>query len=222
MVATTAQWDPDAGAIYTFITIDVARAWGLDGPPPEVVLKQLGGVVGATALAIGGQAHFAVGETVFVFLDVRPRDLTLLVAGLEQGKWTLSDTPARLAGPPRWQRHLDAPGAIGDSRAAADLEALARLAGTRVHAAGAQMVPPMAQPEASAIDVSAAVPAAGPIPARWHEADSDTPVYVDSQAGGHPQFAGGGLAQLSNAAALWNAAGSLRCCAHRDAAKCKF
>jgi len=33
---------------------------------------------------------------------------------------------------------------------------------------------------------------------------------VDSQSGGHPQFAGGGLTQLSNAAARWSAAGSLR------------
>ncbi len=210
VVAMTAQWDPDAGAIYTFVTIAVARAWGLDGPSPVVVLKQLGGVVGSTALAIGGQAQFAVGETVFALLDVRPRDLTLSVAGLEQGKWTLSELPTRMAGSPRWQRHLGGSGAVGDSRGAADLEALARLAGTRVQAAGAQLVPPMALPDAPAIDLSAAVPAAGPIPTRWHEADSGTPVYVDSETGGHPQIADGGLAQLSNAAALWNAAGSLR------------
>jgi hypothetical protein len=33
---------------------------------------------------------------------------------------------------------------------------------------------------------------------------------VDTQSGGHPQFAGGGLTQLARAAGLWNAAGSLR------------
>jgi len=44
------------------------------------------GVVGDTALVIGGQAHFDVGEEVLVFLDVRPRDRTFSVAELAQGK----------------------------------------------------------------------------------------------------------------------------------------
>jgi hypothetical protein len=35
-------------------------------------------------------------------------------------------------------------------------------------------------------------------------------VFVDTQSGGHPQFAGGGLTQLARAAGLWTAAGSLR------------
>ena len=47
-------------------------------------------------------------------------------------------------------------------------------------------------------------------PARWHEADTAQPVFVDTQSGGHPQFGGGGLDQLARAAAMWAAEGSLR------------
>ena len=217
VVAIASQWDVDAGAIYTFVTIAVARAWGLDGPPPVVVLKQLGGVVGATALQIGGQAHFAVGEGVLVFLDVRPRDHTLSVAGLEQGKWTLDTTSTRVPSSARWRRPADsATSASPTARASADLEALAALAGTRVRARGAVLIPTLDQASmAAAAAGPGRTPAPAPatstaIPGRWHEADAGTPVFVDTAAGGHPQFPGGGLSQLENAAALWSRAGSLR------------
>jgi hypothetical protein len=90
------------------------------------------------------------------------------------------------------------------------LEALAALAGT-VERAG---TPP---PPDSGVDSGlAGRMSAGPVflspatPARWHEADLAAPVFVDTQPGGHPQIADGGLSQLVNAAALWTAAGSLR------------
>ena len=90
VVAASAHWDDAAGTIYTFVTIDVVKSWGLPGAPPRVIVKQLGGIVGDTAFVVGGQARFEVGEDVLVFLDVRPRDNTLSVAGLEQGKWVLT------------------------------------------------------------------------------------------------------------------------------------
>ena len=76
--------------IYTYVTLDVAASWGLPGTPARIVVKQLGGVVNDIAFVVGGQARFEVGEEVMLFLDVRPRDRTLSVAGLESGKWTLT------------------------------------------------------------------------------------------------------------------------------------
>lgn len=211
VVATSAHWDPDADTIYTFVTIDVAASWGLDGSPARVVVKQLGGMVGGTAFVVGGQAQFTVGEDVLVFLDVRPRDNTLSVSGLEQGKWVLNGAPDVATSAVREMHGTDPAAVVArDYRSTTALQSLAALAGSRVRATAAVLEPAL----------PAAAPGGGhdaPLftllasqPARWHEADTATPVFVDTQAGGHPQFAGGGLTQLANAAAKWSAAGSLR------------
>jgi Matrixin len=213
VVAASAHWDDTAGTIYTFVTIDVVKSWGLTGPPPRVVIKQLGGIVGDTAFVVGGQARFEVGEDVLVFLDVRPRDHTLSVAGLEQGKWVLTGSADAATSATREIFGHDHATVVGrEFRSAVALDALASLAGSRVSAAGAVVQPEIPAAPAGGFDghAVAAYTLLSSTPARWHEADTATPVYVDTQLGGHPQFAGGGLTQLSNAAATWRAAGSLR------------
>lgn len=212
VVATSAHWDPDADTIYTFVTIDVSRAWGLDGPPARVVVKQLGGLVGGTAFVVGGQARFAVGEEVLVFLDVRPRDRTLSVAGLEHGKWVLTGAADPAAAAMREVRGTDPAVTVArDYRSTASLDVLAALAGSRVRATGAVLDPVVPAARAGdGRDVSLAFTTLSTTPARWHEGDSGASVFVDTQAGGHPQFAGGGLSQLANAAVKWSAVGSLR------------
>ncbi|MFN7979472.1 MAG: matrixin family metalloprotease [Vicinamibacterales bacterium] len=211
VVATSAHWDTDADTIYTFVTIDVAASWGLDGQPARVVVKQLGGLVGGTAFVVGGQALFTVGEDVLVFLDVRPRDNTLSVSGLEQGKWVLNGAPDVATSAVREMRAADPATVVArDYRSTTALQALAALAGSRVRATGAVLEPVMPAPAAGGGHDAPLYTLLATQPARWHEADTATPVFVDTQAGGHPQFAGGGLTQLANAAAKWSAAGSLR------------
>lgn len=210
VVAAVARWDAEADTIYTYVTIAVTESWGLEGAPASIVVKQLGGVVGSTALLIGGQAQFQVGEEVLVFLDVRPRDRTLSVAGLEQGKWTLAPSSAQTTLATR-EMHGHDPSVVvdRDQQSTPTLRALAALTGSRTTAAGAVLTPAVpAAPVSSRLGPSFTLLTSQP--ARWHEADTNTHVYVDSQAGGHPQFAGGGLQQLANALATWSAAGSLR------------
>ncbi len=206
-------WDPEVDGLYTYVTIDVLRSWGLEGSPTRVVVKQLGGVVGHTAFLVGGQARFEVGEEVLVFLDVRPRDRTLSVSGFEQGKWIMTGAADAVTAATRETRG-HAPGTVAsrDFRTAADLDALAALAGTRVSATGAVL-----QPDPGALAPDAGGGRAGPsftllnpsVPARWHQGDTGLAVYVDTETGGHPQFAGGGLTQLARAAAAWTGPGSL-------------
>lgn len=212
VVAITSRWDTEADAIYTYVTLDVVESWGLDHTPAQIVVKQLGGVVGGTALVIGGQAQFAIGEEVLVFLDVRPRDRTLSVAGLEQGKWTFADATDPAAATREMRGHDPAVVVSRDRRTTASLRSLAALAGTRASAAGAVVAPavPAAVAAASGHRGGPAFTLLTSQPSRWHEADSGTNVYVDSQTGGHPQFPGGGLVQLTNSLAAWSAAGSLR------------
>lgn len=197
--------DPAVHVPYTYVTIAVARAWGFPSAPATVVLKLLGGVAGAQGLVVGGQARFSVGEDVIAFLDVRPRDGSLSVTGLELGKWTL--TPDPQGREPAAVRHLQAP-APGDRTRAEpdDIEALAALAGTKVRlplgwTSGAA---PARPPRATAPD--------GLVPseARWHEADWGAAVHVDSAPGGHELFPGGGFTQVLRALGMWSAASALR------------
>lgn len=203
-------WDAAADAIYTYVAIDVLHSWGLAGTPARVVVKQLGGVVDDTALVVGGQARFDVGEEVLVFLDVRPRDRTLSVAGFEHGKWTLTGSADPATAMSREVRGADPAVVVSrEYRSLAALHTLAALVGTRASAADAVVAP--AVPGGIAGRDVAAFSFLNPgTPARWHQADSASPVYVDTQSGGHPEFAGGGLTQLAQAAGLWAAAGSLR------------
>jgi hypothetical protein len=209
VVALDSTWDPSVGAIYTNVTLDVLRGWGLPGSPARIVVKQLGGVVGETALIIGGQARFEIGEEVFVFLDVRPRDRTLSVASLEHGKWTTtaSTDPARAMA--REIRGHDPSRVVArDYKSMTELMALAALVGTRASAASADLAAGSGGLRGD--QVAPAFTLLSPsTPARWHEADTGTTVWVESQSGGDPYFAGGGRTQIGRAADLWAAAGSL-------------
>lgn len=212
VVAIESSWDAAADTIYTYVTIDVVRAWGLPGAPARVVVKQLGGVVDGIAFVVGGQARFDIGEECLVFLDVRPRDRTLSVAGLEGGKWTVTATAAAASAMAREIRGTD-PGTVvaRDYRTVAQLHALAALTGSRASAAGATLAPSAGTPPAvgPGRGVAAFTLLSPATPARWHEADSGANVYLDTQSGGHPQMTGGGLTQLARAAGMWAAAGSL-------------
>ncbi len=204
VIAVTTRLDPAVDTLYTHVQLAVTRAWGVDAAPGSIALKLLGGADAERALVVGGQARFTPGEDVLVFLDVRPRDGTLSVTGLERGKWTMDGGVSAVA-----SRHLhDAPAAVArDVVPARDLESLAALAGTTVRLPAATLVAP------AAFD-GPATPAAGDVApataARWHEADWGAPVFVDSMTGGHPIFPGGGFTQLLRAIGLWTGPSALR------------
>lgn len=171
VAALASTQDPDTGAIYTLVTIDVARAWGFPTAPAHVEVRVLGGVHGTTALVIGEQARFTPGEDVFVLLEVRPRDGSFAVTGLEHGKWSL---------------------APGDAEA--DFEALAALTGTAVRLP-ADWRPVQGIPGPAGLDAATDLDAVST--GRWHEADWSAPVPVDSAPEGHLLFPGGGFAQVA-------------------------
>lgn len=219
VLAVQSRRDAAVDAIYTHVRLAVRRAWGFPATPAVLDLKLLGGTTADGTLAVGGQARFTVGEEVLVFVDVRPRDATLSVTGLERGKWTVApDGDAAVRG---WHEATGlandpvvsgAGAAPGDPVAIGEVEALATLAGTAVR------VPPhvrlttgvdamgAASDRAAATDGSDLLPDRG----RWHEADWGAPVFVDSMANGHPLFPGGGFTQLLRAIDAWSASSALR------------
>jgi hypothetical protein len=180
---TTLSSASDGVAIYTYVTLQVAEV--LKGsllPGESIVLKQMGGVANGVGLHIDGQARFAVGEDVVVFLAVRPRDRTLYTVGLAQGAWPASELSV--------------------------VRAVVMAQPQRDSAASEPFV--TRPPEVASSDVTPGIANFTFLengPARWHQADEEVPIPVDfaTVPGGLP---GGGLAALDAAIGAWNGVGT--------------
>ena len=213
VVAVESRRGP-SGSIHSYVTLDVLEAWGTQ-LPSRVVLKQLGGRVGDVELVVGGAPQFTPGEEVFVFVEVRDSDGTLMVAGMEQGKWHVSDVPTA-AGDRAADRAFDAHQRVRERRALRELRRLAARAGGPGKGRGRPVVAVPAELALPAVEAGGVgIGAAGEwtylidtTPARWHEADASLAVPLDTESA-NPYVPGGGLAQLANAGSLWTNAGAL-------------
>jgi hypothetical protein len=148
-------------------------------------------------MEISGQARFRRGEEVLVFAEVRPRDRTLYTTALWQGKWTIQrDAASGREIAMRWDPST--PNATVDVR---DLAMFSNaVAATQQDRFEEMVTSPAETPVENGTDPFATLDT----PARW----TTQPVIVDLQAGGQPGLPGGGLSQMQNVFAQWNAAGS--------------
>jgi hypothetical protein len=88
VVARKAAWE--GGQIYTSTHVDVLEM--VKGQPErQIVVKQLGGVVGNLGMKVAGQASFEVGEEVVLF--VKPGINALEVIGMAQGRYQVQVDP---------------------------------------------------------------------------------------------------------------------------------
>jgi len=95
-VATDGGPHGEAG-IFTRVELVVAQTWR--GPHEDArVLWVHGGRLGDRAMRTHGQATFAVGERVVVFLD--EADGALFPTGMSQGKWRVEGDRVRSAADP--------------------------------------------------------------------------------------------------------------------------
>jgi len=87
---TWSQWNPPHTMILTYTKFQVQRT--LKGQaPPMLIVKQLGGRVGAVIQKVAGVRHLQPGEQAVLFL--RPSDEndgTLVITGLMQGNFSVS------------------------------------------------------------------------------------------------------------------------------------
>jgi hypothetical protein len=105
--------DARVGTPYTYVSLDVAEVLKGTVPDRRIVLKQLGGRMGSTALWIAGQPLFTLGEDVVVFLELRPRDRTLTTTAQWQGKFTIGSVGHGLAFAQRQNAGLAGQGVFG-------------------------------------------------------------------------------------------------------------
>jgi hypothetical protein len=94
VTALSSYWNGQHNQIYTDVTIDLDTFMRGSYGQPSIVMTQLGGVVGDTAMTIIGYPAFAENERVLVFLKPRPGTTDrIMVTGLAQGKFHLETDP---------------------------------------------------------------------------------------------------------------------------------
>lgn len=87
------QMDPQLHLIFTYASIRVDEAIKGASGRRSVLIRQLGGTVGALSLNIAGSPSFTAGEQVIVFLETQNNG-AYHVAGLSQGRFTIVDNVA--------------------------------------------------------------------------------------------------------------------------------
>ena len=195
VVRLASGWDGAVQAIYTYVTIDVDEVFKGAVTPGRLVVKQLGGWAGDTGLDVSDQATFLIGERVLLYLEARPRDGSLYTSALWQGKWTIEESDGervatRYEPAGHRSRYPIDRQSVAAARAASAGEPSSN---TRIDAHPIGATSTMSRPFAIGL----------PQPFRYlyH------PV-VDVQEGGQSGLPGGGLMEIQQALAKWNAAGS--------------
>jgi hypothetical protein len=178
VVAQRSAWDAPAGAIVTYVELEVLEDLRGAGTPSRIVLKQLGGTVGSLTLWVAGQAAFQVGEDALLYLSISRADQTLHTTALARGK--LAPTADALAAARSVVQGRPAPPFVPYPAAYEDLR--------RQPAPAYSLLP------------------TDGVPARWHEVDDGTPVFVD-----RPPFPGtwshASGTHVADAVGLWAGSG---------------
>jgi hypothetical protein len=193
------RWDA-AGTLHTYVTIDVTERIVGDALPARLVLRQLGGESNGIGLWVAGQAGFAAEEDVLLDLDVAA-DGALRTRGLGRGKWRVAADPA--------SGRLEATHGAGDGARTVAYEALvAALRRERVPAGAFRPVPAeFVAPLRQVGPLYEFLPTEGGFPARWHEVDGGTPVFVDHPSALPGSWSGGSPADVGDAVTLWRGSG---------------
>jgi hypothetical protein len=94
VVSLSSNWDENGREIYTYITLRVVEKIKGNIEGNQIVLRQLGGVVGNVESRVSGMPQFARDEKVLVFLGRYPASAYFDVMDWLEGKKTIQQSVA--------------------------------------------------------------------------------------------------------------------------------
>jgi len=84
---TEVKWEQNLAVTYIYVTVEDPMKGARRS---TVVIRQLGGNIGAMHVEVSGMPKFSTGEEVILFLQAR-RDGNFQVLGMNQGKYQITD-----------------------------------------------------------------------------------------------------------------------------------
>jgi hypothetical protein len=82
------EWNEDRTKIFTYVTVSPENSLKGNQDSDEIVVKQLGGIVGDTGMHVEGSSIFEKDDEVFLYLE-RDREGFQRVVGFSQGMFTI-------------------------------------------------------------------------------------------------------------------------------------
>ena len=87
------QWNDARNRIYTVTKIEVEETYKGDLKSAKTIsIRQIGGAIDGLVQTVAGNAKFAQGEEVLVFLESHPKAGLHFVMGMAQGKYSIDRT----------------------------------------------------------------------------------------------------------------------------------
>ena len=86
------RWDAEHKLVFTYVPIRVDESIK-GGPRRTVLIRQLGGTIGALNMMVAGTPSFQAGDQAIMFLSDQ-NDGTFQVVGLSQGRYAIVDNNA--------------------------------------------------------------------------------------------------------------------------------
>jgi hypothetical protein len=197
------RWDEKRKDIYTDITISVSQVLKGNIATRTIVIEQLGGHWRDRQSWLTGSPQFANGEEVLLFLNTN-KEGVLHTAHLGMGKFSIAKSPQGMRMLKRAGSHerVDADQYIAHVKQLMIDQAVQIAQFDQMYGTNLVVVPPDYHPGNGEI-----MPAFTLLTARFYQPDTDMPVTFLVNPDNAP-VSDGGMTEVNNAIAAWNAAGS--------------
>lgn len=211
VVDTRSGFDPQTGALSTYVTLDVTAVHRGPAERTRLTLREAGGRFGSLVHEVDAVPTYRVGENVFVFLEAA-EDGALRTTGMFYGKFSVDPASGSAVRDLDGQgRILHRPPASREKLSHGDLVSVAAaVAALDRQAAAGREAPPeidrLAFDDSAPLDPEKFVALSETQPARWNQADAGTAIVFDIERARNPLGSGpAAVEEIQRAMASWTA-----------------